>query len=114
MHISTAGDACNYSHETLYKATLRNIPIAGATKEAVLDGSLLPIPYFLVSPWHIPIHYFMAVSQHSLISPRIRAQTTELSDYKPVHVAFTGNPAHLNFGKGLGKVGFFSGKMSAG
>jgi hypothetical protein len=24
-------------------------------------------------------------------------------------VAFTGNPAHLNFGKGLGKVGFFSG-----
>ena len=33
----------------------------------------------------------------------------ELAAFDPVHVAFTGNPAHLNFGKGLGKVGFYSG-----
>jgi hypothetical protein len=27
----------------------------------------------------------------------------------PLPVISAGNPAHLNFGKGLGKVGFFSG-----
>ena len=34
----------------------------------------------------------------------------ELATYSAAHVAFTGNPAHLNFGKGMGKVGFFSGE----
>lgn len=39
---------------------------------------------------------------------RMAISCAELSAYKPAHVAFTGNPSHLNFGKGLGKVGFFS------
>ena len=34
-----AGDACNYSHAPLYCATLKGIPISGATKEAVSEGT---------------------------------------------------------------------------
>mmetsp|Transcript_33187 Transcript_33187/g.64798 ORF Transcript_33187/g.64798 Transcript_33187/m.64798 type:complete len:191 (-) Transcript_33187:75-647(-) len=44
------------------------------------------------------------------IMPTASKETVQeaLEPYSPVHFAFTGNPAHLSFGKGQGVVGFAS------
>ena len=100
------GAACNYSHAQLFNATLKGIPFSGATKESVSDGDspLVPVSLRL----HLLSRCALSRSLGPTIMLCVAILRSELAAYKPAHVAFTGNPSHLNFGKGLGKVGFFS------